>query len=181
MTNPPSDDVRDDYILEQRISGKSARAISKELRCTVGEVDAALDRVLPKIDNAARLRYISLDLNRLDVLLQTFSKLAIEKEDTQAGLLCVKILERKAALLGLDSPQKLDIVQLQAQQAPSSYEQMRQTLLNFFDQQPPVQKALHARLEQLTPEQALELLGPLEPNSGNGAAGSSADDTESKH
>jgi hypothetical protein len=181
MTNPPSDDVRDDYILEQRISGKSARAISKELRCTVGEVDAALDRVLPKIDNAARLRYISLDLNRLDVLLKTFSKLAIEKEDTQAGLLCVKILERKAALLGLDSPQKLDIVQLQAQQAPSSYEQMRQTLLNFFDQQPPVQKALHARLEQLTPEQALELLGPLEPNSGNGAAGSSADDTESKH
>src|SRR6516225_6940943 len=169
MTNPPSDDVRDDYILEQRISGKSARAISKELRCTVGEVDAALDRVLPKIDNAARLRYISLDLNRLDVLLKTFSKLAIEKEDPQAGLLCVKILERKAALLGLDSPQKLDIVQLQAQQAPSSYEQMRQTLLNFFDQQPPVQKALHARLEQLTPEQALELLGPLEPNSGNGA------------
>ena len=75
MTDPTSDDVRDDFILQERLSGKSARAISKQLRCTVGEVDAALDRVLPKLDNAARLRHISLDLNRLDRLLEVSARL----------------------------------------------------------------------------------------------------------
>jgi hypothetical protein len=46
-------------------------------------------------------------------LLETFYKRAIEKADIQAGLLVVKIFERKAALLGLDAPTKVDIVQLQ--------------------------------------------------------------------
>jgi hypothetical protein len=31
-----------------------------ELRCTVGEVDASLDRTLPTIDNDARRRYVAL-------------------------------------------------------------------------------------------------------------------------
>jgi len=124
MTDSTSDDARDDFILQERLAGRSARSLSKELRCSVGEVDAALDRVLPKLDNAARLRYISLDLQRLDALLKTFLARAIEKVDAQAGLLCVKILERKAALLGLDSPQKLDIVTVQAEEGPQSHERI---------------------------------------------------------
>ena len=98
MTDSTSDDARDDFILQERLAGRSARSLSKELRCPVGEVDAALDRVLPKLDNAARLRYISLDLQRLDALLKTFFARAIEKVDAQAGLLCVKILERKGGI-----------------------------------------------------------------------------------
>jgi len=85
MTDPTSDDVRDDFILQERLSGKSARAISKQLRCTVGEVDAALDRTLPKIDNDARRRYVALDLSRLDELLKVFFARAIENADAQAG------------------------------------------------------------------------------------------------
>ena len=129
MSDPTSDDARDDFILQERLSGRSARSISKELRCTVGDVDAALDRVLPKLDNAARLRYISLDLQRLDALLKTFFARAIEKVDAQAGLLVVKILERRALLLGLDSPQKLDIIQVQAKDAPSRHERIREAIL----------------------------------------------------
>jgi hypothetical protein len=131
MTDPTSDDVRDEFILQERLRGRSARSISKELRCTVGEVDAALDRVLPKLDNAARLRHISLDLQRLDALLKTFLARATEAADAQAGLLCVKILERKAALLGLDTPQKLDIVQVQAQEGPSSFEKIHEMILRI--------------------------------------------------
>src|SRR5215467_8791547 len=71
MTDPTSDDVRDDFILQERLSGKSARTISKQLRCTVGEINASLDRTLPTIDNDARRRHVSLDLNRLDGLLET--------------------------------------------------------------------------------------------------------------
>jgi len=164
MTDPTSDDVRDDFILQERLSGKSARAISKQLRCTVGEVDASLDRTLPKIDNDARRRYVALDLNRLDALLKTFFALAIEKADAQAGLLVVKILERRALLLGLDSPQKLDIIQVQAKDAPTQHERIKQAILSMVEREQPVRRAAIRRLDQLGPERALELLGPFEGN-----------------
>src|SRR5262249_1768295 len=82
--------------------------------------------VLPTLDQSARLRHISLDLHRLDGLLEVFYKRAIEKADCQAGLCVVKILERKAALLGLDQPTKLDIVQVQAQaqEAPQGHDRI---------------------------------------------------------
>ena len=131
MTDPTSDDGRDDFILQERLAGRSARSIGKELRCTVGEGDAALDRVLPKLDNAARLRYISLDLQRLDALLKTFLARATETVDAQAGLLCVKILERKAAMLGLDTPQKLDIVQVQAQEEPQGHDKIFEMIMRI--------------------------------------------------
>lgn len=140
MTDSTSDDGRDDFILQERLSGRSARSISKQLNLTVGEVNASLDRTLPTIDNAARLRHISLDLHRLDELLKTFFTRAIEKADTQAGLLVVKILERKAALLGLDSPQRIDVVQLQAAQEKPSHEKLYETIMKFKhgdDWQPP--------------------------------------------
>jgi hypothetical protein len=165
MSNSPeTDDVRDDFILQERLSGKSARAISKQLRCTVGEVNAALDRTLPKIDNDARRRHVSLDLNRLDGLLETFYKRAIENVDAQAGLLCVKIMERKAAMLGLDSPQKLDIIQVQAKDAPSSHERIKAAIMQMVEREQPVRRAAIRRLDQLGPERALELLGPFEGN-----------------
>jgi len=164
MTDSTSDDVRDDFILQERLSGKSARAISKQLRCTVGEVDAALDRVLPKIDNDARRRHVSLDLNRLDGLLETFYKRAIENVDAQAGLLCVKIMERKAAMLGLDSPQKLDVIQVQAKDAPSSHERIKAAIMQMVEREQPVRRAAIRRLDQLGPERALDLLGPFEGN-----------------
>ena len=153
-----SDDGRDDFILQERLAGRSARSISKELRCTVGEVDASLDRTLP---NDARRRYVALDLNRLDGLLETFHKRAIENVDAQAGLLCVKIMERKAAMLGLDSPQKLDIIQVQAKDAPSSHERIKAAIMQMVEREQPVRRAAIRRLDQLGPEKALELLGPL--------------------
>jgi len=162
MADPTSDDVRDDYILQERLSGKSARTISKQLRCTVGEINASLDRTLPKIDNDARLRHISLDLSRLDGLLETFYKLAIEKEDTQAGLLCVKIMERKSAMLGLDSPQQLDIVQVQAQKEPSQHEKIAKVINDFWNRMSEPEKALRDRLNGMDATKALELLDRLD-------------------
>ena len=124
-----ADEARDDFILQERLSGRSARSISKELCCTVADVDASLDRTLPKIDNAAKLRIIALDLDRLDELMKVFFKRAIEKQDCQAGLLVVKILERKAAILGTDAAQKLDIVQVQAQKEPSQHDKIKDAIM----------------------------------------------------
>jgi hypothetical protein len=129
MTDSTSDEDRDDFILLERLSGRSARSIGNQLSLTVGEVNASLDRTLPKIDNAARLRHISLDLHRLDELLKTFFARATEKADAQAGLLVVKILERTAALLGLDQPQKLDVIQVQAQERPSSFDRVYEAIM----------------------------------------------------
>ena len=124
-----ADEAKDDFILQERLLGRSARSISKELHCTVADVDASLDRTLPKIDNAAKLRIIALDLDRLDELLKVFLKRAIEKIDCQAGLLVVKILERKAAILGTDAAQKLDIVQVQAQKEPSQHDKIKDAIM----------------------------------------------------
>src|SRR5215471_13652371 len=123
--SPKADDARDDFILQERLSGRSARSISKELHCTTADVDASLDRTLPKITNEAKRRIIALDLDRLDELAKVFFARAIEKVDAQAGLLVVKILERKAALLGLDSPTRVDIVQMQVEQTPPRHERIR--------------------------------------------------------
>src|SRR5262249_43817127 len=154
----------------------SARSISKELRCTVGEVDASLDRTLPKITNDAKRRLIALDLDRLDGLIEVFYKRAIEKVDAQAGLLVVKILERKAALLGLDSPQKVDVVQVQAVKEPSRHEKIREAIMQITDQQPPAEREAINLISKIGGERALELLKAGSAN-GNGAVPSSpADD-----
>lgn len=126
-----TDNSHDDFILQERLSGRSARSISKQLNLAISEVNASLDRTLPMIDNAARRRHISLDLSRLDGLLETFYKLAVEKADDKAGLVVVKILERKSALLGLDSPHKVDIVQLQAQRTPSNHEKIKAAVMRL--------------------------------------------------
>jgi hypothetical protein len=97
------------------MAGKSTRALARELHCTTREIDAALDRALPLIDTAARMRHIAADLLRLESLLKVFVKKSVEQKDCAAGLLVVKILERKAALLGLDQPKlQFDIVQISA-------------------------------------------------------------------
>jgi len=157
--SPKADDARDDFILQERLSGRSARSISKELRCTVGEVDESLDRTLPKITNEAKRRIIALDLDRLDELLKVFFNRAVEKVDAQAGLLVVKILERKAALLGLDSPQKLDVVQVQAQKEPSQHDRIKEAILRVANSAPPAQRAAIRRIEEIGFEEALRLLG----------------------
>jgi hypothetical protein len=163
---PETDDARDDFILQERLSGRSARSISKELRCTVGEVDASLDRTLPKITNDAKRRLIALDLDRLDGLIEVFYKRAIEKVDAQAGLLVVKI--RKAALLGLDSPQKVDVVQVQAVKEPSRHEKIREAIKRITDQQPPAEREAINLISKIGGERALELLKAGSAN-GNGA------------
>ena len=128
MTDPAPDDGRDDFILQERLAGRSAHSIAKQLNITPAAVNDALDRTLPIIDNAARLRHIVLDLQRLDQLLAVFLKRAIEDKDQPSGMLCVKILERKSALLGLDQPTKLDVVQVHVEKRPDSFDKIREAI-----------------------------------------------------
>ena len=136
MTEPTSDDARDDFVLRERLLGRSARSIGKQLKLTFGEINKSLDRVLPQVDNSERLRQISLDLNRLEALLETFQKRAIEMKDNNAALVCIKICERKSMLLGLDQPSRIDVLQIRTEQAPDSYDQIEAALLRVARKRP---------------------------------------------
>jgi hypothetical protein len=129
--------VDDDHVLRETINGRSARSLSKELRCSVAEVHAALGRTLPKIDNDLRARHIAIDLQRLDELISVFLKRAIEQKDVPPGMLVVKALERKAALLGLDQPTKFDVVQVTTRHEPRSFDRIREAVYKVAGRPPP--------------------------------------------
>jgi hypothetical protein len=59
---------------------------------------------------------LTIELQRLDELHRVFHKHAAETQDPASGALCVKISERKASLLGLNAPVRLDAMQLTDQQ-----------------------------------------------------------------
>src|SRR5262252_6663824 len=86
-----------------------------------------------------RLKAIKLDVARLEGLMQPFYERATKDKDVAAGTLCVKILERRALLLGLDSPTRVDIVQMQVEERPSRHEKIREVIMRLTqgpDRQP---------------------------------------------
>jgi hypothetical protein len=130
--------ARDVAILEQRIGGASSIAIAERYGCTITEVDAALDRRLNyDLDNALRLRAIKLDVARLEALMQPFFERATKGDcdvsAVAAGTLCVKILERRALLLGLDHPvqARVDVYAVEQQQKPDSYARITAALMSL--------------------------------------------------
>ena len=79
--------MNDDVIIQQRISGRSARAIAKAQGCSVAEVNKALDRFTETtIDDKIRRHTLALELARLDELQETFYARALEG-DVQCGAL----------------------------------------------------------------------------------------------
>jgi hypothetical protein len=127
-------DDRDDLILEERLAGKSVRTIAKRHRCLTSEVEAAIDRRLDyEIDNAMRLKAVKLDAARLEALIEPFFERPTKDRDVAAGTLCCKLLERRALLLGLDQPtqSRVDVYQIEAQQAPTSYEKITAAIMSL--------------------------------------------------
>jgi hypothetical protein len=127
-------DERDDAMLEARLSGTSVLAISRQHRCSTTEVEAVIDqRLAGELDNQARLKAIKLDVARLEALMAPFFERATKDRDVAAGTLCVKILERRALLLGLDQPiqSRLDVYQVSAQEQPNSFERLHDLILRI--------------------------------------------------
>jgi len=108
--------MNDDVIIQQRISGRSARAIAKAQGCSVVEVNKALDRFTETtIDDKTRKHTLALELARLDELQETFYARALEG-DVACGALITKIIERRCVMLGLYTPQTatLQIIEAEA-------------------------------------------------------------------
>src|SRR5215471_10217533 len=112
----------DDVIIQQRISGRSARAIGKAQGCSVAEVNKALDRFTETtIDDKVRKHTLALELARLAELQETFYARALEG-DVACGALITKIIERRCVMLGLYTPQTatLQIIEAEAPRETST-------------------------------------------------------------
>lgn len=103
--------VRKDEALDLRLAGKGFREIARELGCSLGAaygyVEASLNELRKSSpEKAEELREI--DLQRLDLATDCALR-AIKAGDTLAIGPLVRVLERRAKLLGLDMPSKQEI------------------------------------------------------------------------
>src|SRR5215470_19083302 len=108
---------------EDELVNKRVHAIAKAHRCTVDDVHAALDRHPIELNRDAYLkRTLALELMRLDQLEMAFEGKALRDRDVAAGVLMVKILERRATLLGLNPPQghAVQVIQHEPRNRPRS-------------------------------------------------------------
>ena len=107
--------MNDDVIIQQRISGRSARAIARAQGCTLTEVNRVLDCFTETtIDDKTRKHTLALELARLDELQETFYARALEG-DVACGALITKIIERRCVMLGLYTPQTATLQIIEAE------------------------------------------------------------------
>ena len=107
--------MNDNTIIQQRVSGRSARAIARAQGCTLAEVSKVLDRFTETtIDDKTRKHTLALELARLDELQETFYARALEG-DVACGALITKIIERRCVMLGLYTPQTATLQIIEAE------------------------------------------------------------------
>jgi hypothetical protein len=114
--------MNDETIIQQRVSGRSARAIARAHGCTLAEVSRVLDHFTETtIDDKTRRHTLALELARLDELQETFYARALEG-DVACGALITKIIERRCVMLGLYTPQTatLQIIEAEAPRETST-------------------------------------------------------------
>ena len=93
------------------IVNKRVHAIARAHSCSIDDVHAALDR----------------HPMELDELQQAFRDKALEDRDVAAGVLLIKVAERRATLLGLNAPigHAVQVIQHDPPNKPTSTERIR--------------------------------------------------------
>ena len=114
---------------------KRVHAIARAHSCSIADVHAALDRHPIELNRDAYLkRTLALELMRLDQLEMAFEGKALRDKDVPAGVLMVKIAERRATLLGLNPPMGhvVQVIQHEPVQRKTSLEEARARLDEFM-------------------------------------------------
>jgi len=162
---------RDEAIFRAWESGKGPQGLAREFSIPVAEVERALDRCLPAFDAQNQLRAFKRELRRLEDLSNEFFTIAKRDKDRDCAHLVARLNERVAAMRGWSAINiRMDPMTTQATQQPSSHDKIKAAIFGLIDRLPPEQQALRRRLAELSPTQALELLGLPKPIDGNGAA-----------
>jgi hypothetical protein len=100
--------IRSVRAIELRAGGATYAAIAKELGCSTGAAFNAVDRGLRRWVKEPLDTVVTMELQRLDALLRAFWSRAVGG-DVDAAAFVLKVLERRARMLGLDAPKKLDV------------------------------------------------------------------------
>ena len=116
---------RDEQVAEAITGGKSLRLVRKQFALTESELDSILERLWP-LSHEARLRTIKHDVACLQRLIEKLYEKGLAG-DTNAAVACIRAWERKAALLGLDAAQRIDL-QVVPQEAAQGYERIYEVL-----------------------------------------------------
>ena len=107
MSDTAAIEERDEAVAEAITSGRSLRLVRREFSLSEGELDAVLERLWP-VSTEARIRMIKHDVGCLQKLIEKFYEKALGG-DVNSAAVVVKAWERKAALLGLDAVQRIDL------------------------------------------------------------------------
>jgi hypothetical protein len=110
--------TREQAMFRQRLAGKSLRNIAADFGCELEEVQKIVAGMCTGITNRIKLHTIELELERLDELQAAFHEKA-KAGDPQCAAIVLRIQERRAALLGLDTPTKIDAIQIAIATAPA--------------------------------------------------------------
>jgi hypothetical protein len=124
-----TEEERDAQIYDRRVRGDTVRSIAEHFRVSIAEINSVIDRRMPKVDNAYRARSVALSLDRLDALETVYQAKALEG-DHPSAFIVLRIEERRGAILGTDSPIRVDPIQLieVAGPKPNSTEELRAAL-----------------------------------------------------
>lgn len=120
---------RDEQVAEALSAGRSLRRIQRDFALTQAELDAALEKLWP-VSNDARIRMIKHDLARLERVIEVLFEKSVAG-DVNASIACVRAWERKAALLGLDSTQRIDLQIINPSQQPTRYEKITEAIMRI--------------------------------------------------
>jgi hypothetical protein len=122
-----------DELLNRRVV-----ALAKAHGCSVGEMNAALDRHPLELNRDAYLRRcLALELMQLDRIELAFGHKALVDRDVASGVLLVKVAERRATLLGLNAPigHAVRVVSHPPQNQPTSTDRIEAALNALVEDQ----------------------------------------------
>lgn len=103
--------LRRHRVLKYRLAGKSYRDISRMVGISESTVSADIQAILEPVEESARKNvelYIKLELERLDKMARPVW-FSATRGDTAAVDQILKIMQRRAKLLGLDAPTKREV------------------------------------------------------------------------
>jgi hypothetical protein len=142
---------QDAEILRQRLAGLSVRRLARTFNISENRVLKSLDRSLPKLSPEVKVRLYREDLSRLDELLAAFYPLA-KTGSSSAAQTCIKLIERRACMVGFDAPTKVDILVEKREGSGNSTEDLLRELDRIVAERPASELKLVTDTSETTPE-----------------------------
>lgn len=96
---------QDQMVFGLRLRGKSERETAEALDLSTTDVRASMRRMIVELTPSFRADLVSLELDRLDAMMQTQMDAAL-RGDRDAIEVCLKLMDRRSKLIGLDAPVK---------------------------------------------------------------------------